>query len=174
MLQSRLKLKNRDRVDLHPLLIANFDGLNPPTLSYDLSRSPSHARVRHDSGRYTYLPADRRAVTNVSPTAGPCVLTFDNGVIADCCFIDVGSLSLEDFLWMLYEHLQDRLSLEESEALEDSRTEYHRARRAMERRCAAASDLDREWREGLRRIDCLGKATRLWGVYVDALVRRDL
>lgn len=163
----RPQRRSSNNITLHPCLTYNSGQSWSPNPVFDVSKPPTNARIRKNDLNYTAVFSVQSRITNLpSYTSHRCVLSFDRDVLAQH-ILDISNLTIENFLWVVYDYFQEPLSASELRRLQRSSAQYERAVRAMERRCSTAIRTERAWSRGLRRIDCLGSGTWYQGMYVE-------
>ncbi|KAI0935040.1 hypothetical protein AcV7_003951 [Taiwanofungus camphoratus] len=158
-------------VILCPWLIPNPGNPSVPHTQWDITQSPSTAK------RIT----GRNLVTELSPKFGDHVTFPPTQVVHIHCYIGMArdlwgpivvknrqAVNVGDILFAIYDYYQTSMSEEEVEFVSSLRPENHaRMTDACYRRCLRTPALPGyELRQGIKRVDCLGKSTTFWGMWI--------
>ncbi|KAI6033647.1 hypothetical protein BKA83DRAFT_4042985 [Pisolithus microcarpus] len=163
-------------VQLAPWLIPNPIDPYVPQLEWDVSRHPSTARrVTGAQGGgstgtiidepVTYPTSDRIIISCdqigiIGQLWGPIVVERSGG----------RSVTVRDLLAGIYAFFQTRVTRAEVDRISSLGRDNYRSMVDAYRRRTTWRDLgalrDWEWREGMRRVDCLGEGRWWWGVWV--------
>ncbi|KAI6044122.1 hypothetical protein EDC04DRAFT_460943 [Pisolithus marmoratus] len=170
-------------VRIAPWLIPNPVNPNVPQLEWDVSTHPTTAR--RVTGAHVTLPLDSgvggSSGTGIdhepatSPASDGIFVRYDVGLISQLWGPTVierpgGRVTIRDLLEGIYAFFQTHLTHAEVERISSLGRDNYRSlvdayrRRTTQRQLGVLRD--REWREGLRRVDCLGDERWWWGAWV--------
>ncbi|KAI5991931.1 hypothetical protein EDD15DRAFT_2274394 [Pisolithus albus] len=179
-------------VRLAPCLIPN--PVNPyiPQLKWDVSSHPSTAR--RVGGAHVTIPPDLAVggagggggeITGTRISNEPVTFPACDRIIVSCDQVGIigqlwgpiviersggRSVTIRDLLAGIYAFFQTRVTRAEVERISSLGEDNYRSMVDAYRRRTTQSDLgasrDWEWREGVRRVDCLGDGRWWWGAWV--------
>ncbi|KAI6011122.1 hypothetical protein EDC04DRAFT_781420 [Pisolithus marmoratus] len=170
-------------VRLAPWLIPNPVNPNVPQIEWDVSTHPTTAR--RITGAHVTLPLDSGVGGSagagishepaISPASDRILVRHDIGLISQLWGPIVierpgGRVTIRDLLEGIYAFFQTHLTHAEVERISSLGQDNYRSlvdayrRRTTQRQLGVLRD--REWREGLRRVDCLGDRRWWWGAWV--------
>ena len=135
---------------------------------YDVSKDPSIARVSTVHGQSVPITREQRhSLVVEGALVSPFHIAFDHPALTRTIELQ-GIPTVDEFLRELHSYFLERVGTGEMRDLQGDRDYHPSAVRAQKKRCDAASDPDREWRRGMRRVDILGKGSKLRGIYLDS------
>ena len=164
------------RIILCPWLIPNPAMPSMPHVVWDITKHPNTARWV--TGRHVTVPLSMRfSQVATYPETRVMHIHCDIGLASarwGPVVVEKGSaITLGDVLFAVYDFFQRRMSEEDVDFVASLR-EGNRERmyEAFYRRCRTSHSLTEwEWRQGMRRVDCLQDRTAWWGTWVS--IRHD-
>ncbi|KAH7920770.1 hypothetical protein BV22DRAFT_1107536 [Leucogyrophana mollusca] len=161
-------------VRLAPWLIPNPVNATLPQITWDITQHPSAAKRLTGS----HVSVDASTVFKelaTLPGVKRLQIVCDTGHMSNLWGpINVersSKVKIRDVLDAIYEFFQSPLTGPEVSYLESlSRGNREHMEQAFRRRCRESPGLPGfEWRQGLRRVDCLGDKTSFWGLWITFL-----
>lgn len=154
------------RLVVDPLVAASTE-LYSSKVHYDVSKEPRTARVSACGvgNRISDEQKDLLVVEGAMPGT-KFHITFDHPFLKATMERD-SSPTIGRLIRLLYSYFQTRLELSDKSSLELNMGLYSAAVENQRRRCETAYDPDKEWREGMKWIDVLGKGSKFRGVELD-------
>ena len=149
-------------------LVAIDTQMYSPKIHYDVSKDPNTAYI---STLGVSVPISNeqknyQVVEGALPNIDLCIV-FDHPILTDTFECD-SSLTIGELIQLLYAHFHQGLESSEMTNLRGDVNFYPAAVKNQEKRCRAAFDHKKEWSEGMKRIDVLGRKCKFHGVELDA------
>ena len=138
-------------------------------LHYDVSRSP-HTACISTCGINTSITPQQKG----SPIVEGALLytsfriEFNHPILRSTIDCD-SSMTISDLITELHSHFQRRLGSRETANLNRDMTLCTAAFNNQKKRCQATFDPNAEWSLGMKRVDVLGKESKLRGIELDAI-----
>ncbi|KAI6033635.1 hypothetical protein BKA83DRAFT_276854 [Pisolithus microcarpus] len=176
-------------VRLAPWLIPNPVDPYVPQLEWDVSRHPSTAR--RVTGAHVTIPLDSAVGGGGGGSTGtridnePVTFPASDRIVVSCDQIGIigqlwgpiviersggRSITVRDLLAGIYAFFRTHVTRAEVDRISSLGRDNYRSMVDAYRRRTTRRDLgalrDWEWREGMRRVDCLGEGRWWWGVWV--------
>ena len=142
-------------------------------ISYDVSKEPHTARISR-CGITASLSEEEKDFLVVE---GALLYTsfsieFDHPILGRTIKCD-SSLTIGDFITLLYSHLRERLGSRETTNLGQDMDLFTEAIKNQHKRCHTTLNPRAEWTQGMKRIDVLGRECKFRGVELDTTSGQD-
>lgn len=159
-------------LQVNPLVAVGME-LYSSKISYDVSKEPHTSRISR-CGITTSLSEEEKdfLVVEGALMHTNCSIEFDHPVLQTTIRCD-SSLTIGDFVTLLYSHFRERLGSRETASLSQDMDLFTEATKNQNKRCRTTHNPRAEWGQGMKRIDVLGRECKFRGVELDTMSGQD-